>query len=83
MLRLLRVDTEDASRVTVKVYVPLVVPSCAVTTVVITLAPNCRGIGPDAVPEVTVTPFTVTVAAASLVVGVTLMLVVALVTSAV
>jgi hypothetical protein len=50
---------------------------------VITLFPNCKGIGPDAVPDVTAIPFTVTVAAASVVVGVSVILAVVLLTSAV
>jgi hypothetical protein len=64
-------------------YVPVVTPSCAVTIVVITFPPTLKAIGPDAVPDVTAVPLTVTVAAASLVVGVTVMLVVALLTLAV
>jgi len=46
-------------------------PSCAVTIVVIVFGPPTRAMLPDAVPELTATPFTVTVAVASLVVGVT------------
>jgi len=77
------VASADAARVTTTVYVLVVVPSCAVTTAVIVFVPTFRLIGPDAVPDVTVVPFTVTVALASEVVGVTVMLVVALLTLAV
>ena len=49
----------------------MVFPSCAVTIVVIVLLPSARAIGADAVPLVSVVPFTVTVAVASLVIGVT------------
>ena len=47
-------------------------------TVVIVFAPTLKVIGLDAFPLVTVVPFTVTVEAGSVVVGVTVMLVVAL-----
>ena len=40
-------------------------PSCAVTRIVTTFAPTLSAIGPLAVPEVTATPFTVTVAVLS------------------
>ena len=49
----------------------VVVPSCAVTTVLIVVWPTAKAIGPDAVPEVTAVPLTVTVAVGSCVVGVT------------
>ena len=82
--RLLKVASVDSGvLVTLTVYVLVVVPSCAVTTVVMVLLPTARAIEPDAEPLVTVLPFTVTVAVASLVVGVTVMLAVALGTLAV
>ena len=50
----------------------MVVPSWAVTTVLITvLAPSASAIGPEAVPEATAVPFTVTVDVLTAVVGVT------------
>ena len=61
----------------------MVVPSCAVTTVVIVLLPTARLIAPLALPEATVTLFTFTVAWGSATVGVTVKLVVALLTVAV
>ena len=51
----------------------MVAPSCAVTAVVIVFVPTFKVIAPEAVPEVTVMPLTVTVAVGSLVVGVTVM----------
>jgi hypothetical protein len=63
-----------AARVTVTVYVCVVVPSCAVATTVTVLLPTLRLITPDAVPLVTAVPFTVTVALLSDTVGVTVML---------
>ena len=48
----------------------MVVPSCAVTTVVMAFGPTFNIIGPDAVPDVTVVPFTVTVDVFTVVVGV-------------
>ena len=56
--------------VTVNVYV-WVVPSCAVTSKVMTLSPGLRVIGALAVPDGTAAPFTVTVAVESSTVGVT------------
>ncbi len=53
------------------------VPSCAVTTVVIVFEPIARLIGGDAEPLLTIVPLTVTVAVPSLTVGVTVTLVVA------
>jgi uncharacterized membrane protein (DUF106 family) len=50
---------------------------------VITFDPTLKAIAPEAVPDVTVEPFTVTVAVASVVVGVTVILVAALLTLAV
>jgi hypothetical protein len=65
------------------VYVLVVVPSCAVTTVVRVFAPKLRAIAPDAWPEATGVPFTVMVALASAAVGLTVMLVAQLATVAV
>jgi hypothetical protein len=79
---LLRVASFE-TLVTVTVYVLVVVPSCAVTIVVMVLFPTFNGIDADAVPEATVVPLTFTVATALLVVGVTVMLDVALLTLAV
>ena len=70
------VELADLARVTVTVYVLVVVPSCAVTTVVIGLAPMFRLIALLAVPEATVWLFTFTVAPDSATVGVTVVLVV-------
>ena len=56
--------------VTVRVYVLVVVPFWAVTTVVMVFDPTDNGRLWDAVPEVTAVPFTFTVALASAVVGV-------------
>jgi hypothetical protein len=69
--------------VTVVVYVCVVVPSCAVTTVVIVLLPTLKLIAPLALPLATVVPFTFTVALLSVTVGVTVILLVALDTDAV
>ena len=50
----------------------MVVPSGDVTTVLmVVVVPSVKATGPDAVPEATGTPFTVTVALGSIVVGVT------------
>src|ERR1700730_2848833 len=76
--RLARVATDEvigAARLTVKVYDCVVVPFCAVTTVVIVLLPTFKGRLAEAVPEVTAVPFTFTVAVVLLVVGVTVMLI--------
>ena len=73
----------EGARVTVIVYVFVVVPSCAVTTVVIVFSPTLKGIAAEAVPELTVVPFIFTAAFASDVAGVIFMLVVALGTFAV
>ncbi len=72
-----------AARVTVTVYDLVVVPSAAVTSTVTVLAPTVSAIAPDAAPLVTATPFTVTVAVLSAVVGVSVILLVALLTDAV
>ena len=61
----------------------MVTPSVAVTMVVMVFGPTTKGILADAVPELTAVPFTVTVAVASLVVGVTVIEVMALLTLAV
>ena len=82
-VRLDRVALDEGPRVITIVYVSVVVPSCAVTIVVIVLVPTLRPITPDAVPLVTGTPFTVTMALTSLVVGVTVIDAVALGTMAV
>lgn len=58
------------ARVTVVVYVRVVVPSPAVTIVLIVFAPTLRAIAPEGVPEVTETPLTVTVAVPSFTMGV-------------
>lgn len=49
----------------------MVTPSCAVPTIVIILVPVFKLMLPDAVPDATGAPFTVTVAVGSIVVGVT------------
>ncbi len=49
----------------------MVVPSWAVTTTVIVFAPTLSAMGADAEPDVVVVPFTLTVALASVTVGVT------------
>ena len=54
--------------------------SCAVTKTVMVFAPKVKVILPEALPLVTKVPFTFTVALASAKVGVTVMLVVELVT---
>ena len=61
---------EGAARDTAIEYVDVVVPSCAVTTIVIAFDPTASEMGLEADPEVTETPFTVTVAFASVTVGV-------------
>jgi hypothetical protein len=68
--RLVRVDTAEAALVTVTVYVDVVVPFCAVTTVVSALDPTTSGSDALAAPEATVTPFTFTVEMLSVTVGV-------------
>ena len=78
-----RVASVEAALVTFTVYVLVVLPSCAVTTISIGLLPTVNVIAPEAEPLVTVTLFTVTVAFAWFTVGVTVMLVVAFATLAV
>ena len=80
-VKLFKVFTADNDeRVTIMVYVWVVVPSCAVTTVVMVLVPVLSDIDWLAVPDVTAIPFTVTVAVASVSVGVILILLVVLIT---
>ena len=62
------------------VYVFVVIPSCAVTTVVMVLGPKFKLIGADAVPDETTEPFTFIVAVGSATVGVTVTEVTALAT---
>jgi hypothetical protein len=81
--RLVRVDTAEGARVTVTVYVDVVVPSCAVTTVVSVFDPTTSGSDALAAPEATVTPFTFTVEVLSVSVGVSVTEAVALGTFAV
>ena len=51
----------------------MVIPSCAVITVVMVFEPTANAIGADAVPHITAVPFTFTVAADTEVVGVRVM----------
>ena len=81
--RLVSVETAEGARVTVTVYVDVVVPSSAVTSVVRVLDPTTSGSEALAAPEATVTPFTFTVAVLSVTVGVSVTEAVALVTLAV
>ena len=53
------------------VYVLVVPPSCAVTTVVMVFVPTDRPMAPDAEPDAKLTPFTVTVELELETVGVT------------
>jgi len=71
-----------SARVTVTVYVDVVVPFCAVTSVVSVLEPTTSGMDALAAPEATVTPLTFTVAVLSVTVGVSVTEAVALVTLA-
>ena len=78
------VASDDPARVMLTVYV-LGVPSCAKTLTWIALTstgrvPSFKVTGPDAVPDATATPATVTVALGSSVVGVMVLVVVALLT---
>jgi hypothetical protein len=59
----------SAALVTVVVYVWVVVPSCAVTIVVIVFVPTLRAIPLLALPDATVDPFTLTVELVSVTVG--------------
>jgi hypothetical protein len=74
------VETAEGARVTDTVYVDVVVPFCAVTTVVSVLDPTISGSDALAAPEATVTPFTFIVAVLSVTVGVSVTEAVALVT---
>ena len=78
-----RVASVEAALVTFTVYVLVVLPSCAVTTIAIALLPTVNVIAPEAEPLVTVTLFTFTVAFAWFTVGVTVILAVPLGTLAV
>lgn len=73
----------DAALVIVMVKVWVVTPSCAVTTVVMVLAPVFKAMAPEELPESIVAPFTVTVAVGSAVVGITVTEVTVLATLAV
>ena len=66
---------EDGARTTVTVYDCVVIPSAAVTVVVIKLFPTFNGMKADAVAVGTMVLLTVTVANGSFVVGVTAMVV--------
>jgi len=77
------VEVVEGARVTTTVYVDVVVPFCAVTTVVSVLVPTTSGSDALAAPEATVTPFTFTVAVLSVTVGISVTEAVALVTLAV
>lgn len=66
-----RPSFDDCARVIVMMQFLVVIPSCAVITVVITLVPTTNGMLADAIPDVTATPFTVIVAVGSLAVGIT------------
>ena len=69
-LRSDRLSLVDGAFVTVSVYVFVVVPFCAVTTVVMVLGPTTNGRLCEALPEATIVPLTVRVAVGSAVVGV-------------
>ena len=73
----------DPARVTVTVYVLVVVPSWAVTTVVMVLLPTLSAIAPEALALATVTPLTVMTDVPTDELGVTVSDVVALLTPAV
>jgi hypothetical protein len=78
-----RFATLDGNLVTVIVQVFVVVPSCAVTSIVMVLLPTASAIGALALPDVTDVPFTFTVAVESVTVGVTVIEFVTFVTFAV
>ena len=82
IVRLERSALADAALVTVMVYVFVVVPSCAVTTVVMVLLPTLNATV-FALPLAVVVPFTFIVDVASLAVGVTFIDVTLLATDAV
>ena len=75
-LMLARLALAEPTLVTVTVYVLVVVPFCAVITVVMVFVPTFSGIAPDAVPDATAIPFTFIVVLASVAVGVKVILVV-------
>ena len=58
----------------------MVIPSWAVTTVVNVFKPTANGIAGEALPELTAAPFTIIVALALLLAGVTVIVEVALLT---
>ena len=65
------VATPDGARVTVIVYVLVVVPFWAVTTILIAVVvPGANAIGPDVVPDGVTVPFTFMVDVAAVAVGV-------------
>ena len=66
-----RLALVDAARVTDRVYVWVVVPSEAVTVMLIVFTPTDKAIGADAVPDATIALFTSIVAFGSAAVGVT------------
>ncbi len=66
-----KVASADVARVTITVYVLVVIPSCAVTLTKMVLAPTLKAMAPDGLPDATATPFTVNVAPASLALAVT------------
>ncbi|MNS66600.1 hypothetical protein D3C72_998210 [compost metagenome] len=71
-VRELRLELLEETRLTVKVYVSVVVPSCAVTSTVITVEPTGKVMEDEAAPLATTVPSTFTVAVLSCTVGVTL-----------
>jgi len=71
-----------SAQVTVTMYV-FVVPSSAVTNVVMVLSPTAKAMLPEALPLATIVPFTVTVALRSVAVGLRVMDAIALLTEAV
>ena len=81
--RLERLAFDAAALVTVMVYDCVVMPSCAVTTVVIVLLPTFSAIGAEVFPPASAVPFTVNVALGSAVAGVIVTEAVALLTDAV
>ena len=71
VLKFERLALPEGKRVTVIVSAFVLTPSWAVTIIIIKLGPTFNGMAPEAVPELTAAPFTVTAAVGSLVVGVT------------
>ena len=78
--RLPKVASPEGWRVTAIVYVAVVELSCAVTMVVIVFKPTAKGIAGEALPDVTAAPFTIIVALALLLAGVTVIVDIALLT---